>query len=58
MTLMFCFQIYILQVVSFCLICAKVWIINNLPLFISKSKCMSPTNIQNVYAYLQEDVTL
>jgi hypothetical protein len=55
---MLCFQIYTFQVVSSCMICVKAQIIDNLSLLISKSKCMSPTDIQNLYAHLQGEVTL
>jgi hypothetical protein len=48
----------ILQMVSFWVICANARIIDNLPLLISKSKCKSPTSIQNLYAYFQGEVTL
>jgi hypothetical protein len=41
----------ILQMVSFWLLCAIARIIDNLPLLISKSKCKSPTSIQNLYAH-------
>jgi hypothetical protein len=43
----------ILQMVSFWLICANAWIIDTLPLLISKSKCKSPTSIENLDAHFQ-----
>jgi hypothetical protein len=46
----------ILQMVSFGLICANARIIDTLPLLISKSKCKSPTGIQNLYAHFQAEV--
>jgi hypothetical protein len=40
------------QIWMYIMVCAKARIIDNLPLLISKSKCMSLTSIQNLYAHL------